>query len=150
MRNTKLVKPLLMPRKRIQLAVGLSQQNTEIIEMSSAHYPWKVYVLASWLVSEMDRQAKLSDQSDSSGASVLASKLQIPENTLWQWVWSNSESITFEQLQAIARYCSLNINQVAQWLGICSSHLEQLLQSSGVNLQGAQPAAVTKIPAGVG
>lgn len=82
------------------------------------YYPWKSPVLKSWLESIINEGKSLGE---------LATDLQISQDALWGWLVLFSQAITLEQVQLIARYRNQSFDSTAQWLGICSAHLDAMI-----------------------
>lgn len=101
----------------------------------TTYYPWKVGTLKAWLNSEMCRKRAVPGLADDLGVSALATDLKIQDRYLWGWLTGSLELITLEQLQRIARYRGLSIYETVQWLGICSAHLEDLVEACGKEIE---------------
>lgn len=89
--------------------------------MKINYYPWKAYLLQSWLKSELADGKSLDD---------LLQALDMPYHLVLSWLRTPPLAITLPQLQAISRYRGQAFETTVEWLGICPAHLNELIQVS--------------------
>lgn len=101
----------------------------ETVKMTT-YYPWKVWNLSAWLISETSGKASFSEKPSGLSLLGLSKQIDISQHILARWIYDSSEQITLEELSKIARYRKLSIHEVAAWLGICSGHLQEMIDQS--------------------
>lgn len=90
--------------------------------MPTNYYPWKMKVLAEWLMLEMSTGKSPQD---------LAETLHSSPHLIHQWLMLPAAPIGFEHIQAIAHYRGWSFDKTVRWLGIGLAHLEELKAHAG-------------------
>lgn len=90
--------------------------------MPTNYYPWKMKVLAEWLMLEMSTGKSPQD---------LAETLHSSQHLIHQWLMLPAAPIGLEHIRAIAHYRGWSFDKTVRWLGIGLAHLEELRARSG-------------------